>query len=263
MAPWRRRPYLGGMNNPLPSPASAVSSRTLLALTEALENTFDVSAWATLGLALDMPQLGDPEARLQESLRLRDDDYGFFIAQFLKHLQGERPSALHDIACLPRVSAWLDSNAPDAAKALGLGQPQAAPSRTSLSASAALDQALKDAHHPPGAGGLIGGVDQVNTALHIYLRDVGARAGLPVADDATVAQLFKSLRNGHPELVALDRHNREVGNALTSLAEAVTAISGLRNLTSIPAQDPASMEAEAMLIVNLVRTLSDYLRARL
>jgi hypothetical protein len=242
---------------------SPVSSRTLLALTEALENTFDASAWAALGVALDMPQLGDPETRLQESLRLRDDDYGYFIAQFLRHLQSERPGALRDIACLPKVSAWLDSNTPEAAQALGSGQHQAAPAQKSVSASEAVDQALKDARHPPGASGLAGR-DQVHTALHLYLRDVCDRIGLPVADDATVAQLFKSVRNGHPELVALDQHDPRVGNVLTSLAEAVTALSRVGNVGSISAQNRESMEeAETMLAVNLVRTLFDYLRARL
>lgn len=252
------------MNDPLPSPTSPVSSRTLLALTEALENTFDVSAWAMLGLALEMPQLGDPETRLQESLRLCDDVYGYFIAQFLRHLQSERPSALHDIACLPKVRAWLDSNTPEAAQARGLGQHQAAPFQKSMSASEAVDHALKDAHHPPGASDLVGCMDQVHGALHGYLRDVCARAGLSVADDATVAQLFKSVRNGYPEFVALDQHDPQVGNVLTSLAEAVTALSRSRNVASISGQNQVSMEeAEAMLTVNLVRTLFDYLRARL
>jgi len=251
------------MNDPLPSSTSPLSSRTLLALTEALENTFDASAWATLGRALDMPQLGDPEERLQESLRLRDDDYGYFVAQFLRHLQAERPSALHDIACLPSVSTWLDSNAPEAAHALGLGQQQAARSQKPVSAGDAVDQALKDAHHPPGTNGAVGGVDPVHTALLRYLRDACSRAGLPVADDASVAQLFNSLRSGHPDLVRLDQHEPQVGNALTSLAEAVTALGGLRNVAPIPGQDQVSMQEEARLAVNLVRTLFDYLRARL
>ena len=249
------------MNDPLPSPTSPVSSGTLLALTEALENTFDATAWATLGLALDMPQLGDPEARLQESLRLRDDDYGYFVAQFLRHLQAERPGALHDIAGLPEVGAWLHSNAPEAAQALGLGQPQAVPSRKPVSASEALDQALKEVRFPPDAGG---GMDQVHTALHGYLCDACAGAGLPMADDATVAQLFKSLRNGHPGLVALDQHDRQVGDVLTSLAEAVTGLVSVGNVASISEQNQGSMEeAQALLTVNLVRTLFDYLRARL
>ena len=252
------------MNDPLPSPTSPVSSRTLLALTEALENTFDASAWATLGLALDMPQLADPQARLQESLRLRDDDYGYFIAQFLRHLQSERPSALHDIACLPIVSAWLDSNTPEAAQALGLGQHHAVSSRKSVPAGEGVVQALKDTHHPPAASDLVGGVDQVHTALHAYLRDACARAGLSVADYATVAQLFKSVRNGHPELLTLDRQDPQVGNILTSLGADVTALSSLRNVGSSSGQNQASMEeAEALLTVNLVRTLFDYLRARL
>lgn len=120
------------MNTPLPSPATPVSSRTLLALTEAIEHTFDASAWATLGRELDMPQLGDPEARLQQSLALRDDDYGYLVAQFLKHLQAERPGAFRDITHRHDVSAWLEANSPDAARELASAQPEALPARTSV-----------------------------------------------------------------------------------------------------------------------------------
>lgn len=211
-----------------------------------------------------MPQLGNSETRLQESLRLRDDDYGYFIAQFLRHLQGERASALRDIAHRPEVKAWLASNTPDAAQELGLGQPQVSPPRKSVSASEAVDQALKNADHLLGASGPVSCVDLVHTALHGYLRDVCARAGLSVADDATVAQLFKSVRNGYPELVALDQHDSQVGNVLASLAEAVTALNTMRNDESISQPSQVLMEeAEAMLMFNLVRTLFDYLRARL
>lgn len=251
------------MNDTLPALTSPISSRTLLALTEAMEHAFDASAWATLGLELDMPQLGHPESRLQESLRLRDDDYGFFVAQFLRHLQGERPDALRDIAHRPGVKAWLESNAPDAARELGLGQPQVPPPRAPVSASEALDQALKDADHPPGASGAAGHVDHVHTALRGYLRDVCAREGLHVAEDATVAQLFESLRNGHPQLVALDRQGSQAGRALSSLVGAVTAFDTSRDNASVATPDQAlPEEAETRLMVNLTRALFEYLRAR-
>ena len=251
------------MDNPLPSPTSPLSSRTLLALTEAMEHTFDASAWATLGRELEMPQLGDPEARLQESLRLRDDDYGYFIAQFLRHLQDETPSALRDIAQRPEVKAWLDSNAPDAAQELGSGQTQALPAPTSVSASMAMDQVLKDAAQLLRANGPMACVGHVHAALQRYLREACARADLKVADDASVALLFESLRNGHPEFVTLDQHP-QVGNVLASIAQALAALDTSQDDASIPQPGQALVEeAEAMLMVNLTRSLFDYLRARL
>ena len=122
-------------------------------MTEALEHTFDASAWATLGRELDMPQLGDADGRLQESLRLRDDDYGYFIAQFLRQLQGERPSAVRDIAHRPEVKAWLDSNAPDAAEELGSGETRVLPVETSASASIAMGQARSHLLQPDSSMG--------------------------------------------------------------------------------------------------------------
>ncbi len=249
------------MNDPIPLLTPPVSSRTLLALTEAMEHTFDAAAWATLGRELDMPQLGDPEARLQEALRLRDDDYGYFIAQLLRHLQGERPSALRDIAHRPEVKAWLDSRTPDAAQELGLGPTQVPPAPMSAWASTAMDQALKDAHQVLRANGPVACVGHVHTALHRYLRDVCTCAGLSVADDATVAQLLESVRNAHPKPVALDQHP-QVGNVLASVAQALAALDASPDdAISQPGQALVG-EAEAMLMVALVQGLFDYSRAR-
>lgn len=59
-------------------------------------------------------------------------------------------------------------------------------------------------------------------------------------------------------------HDPQVGNVLASLAGAVTALNTLRNNASVAHPNQVLLgEPEAMLMVNLVRTLFNYLEARL
>lgn len=252
------------MNNPLLSLGASLSGRTLLALTEALEHSFDASAWVNLGLELDMPQLGHPESRLQASLRLGDDDYGYCVAQFVRHLEGERPGALRDIAQRSKVREWLESNAPGAVQELAAGQARASPTVTSLGPGEILDRALQAAQNAAHGIDPLNGATQVHAALHSYLRALCARANLEVADDASVAQLVASVRNGHPKIVVLDQHDPRIGDVLAGLADSITALGTVDKNESRAHPNPVMLEeAEAMLMVGLVQTLFNYLQARL
>lgn len=252
------------MNFPPLSTTSPLSSRTLLALTEAMEHCFDAPAWARLGVELGMPQLVDPELRLQRSLRFGDDDYGYCVAQFVRYLEAERPADFRNLTRRPEIRAWLDSNAPGATQELALDQRPVTTTVESASASKALEQALTGAHHLLDASGPAGSIGQVHDALHGYLLDVALRANLEVAGDATVAGLYWSLTNDHPMFAAQTRASPQVVHVLASLAEAVTALHTLRNgARTAQANQAAPGEAEAVLMVDLVRTLFTYVRARL
>ncbi|WP_268244942.1 hypothetical protein [Cognatilysobacter bugurensis] len=252
------------MNAPPRSLTNSLSSRTLLALTEAMEHTFDASAWARLGVELEMPQLADPDLRLQQSLRFGDDDYGYCVAQFVRHLDAERPADLRDLADRPEIKVWLDSNAPGAAQELGLGQALVTPLVESGPASKATEQALVDALQWLDAGEPVGCIHRIHDALRGYLLDVCARANLTVAGDATVTELYWLLTSDHPIFAAQTRQSPQVGHALASLAGAVTALNTVRHDAPIvDANQAAPGEAEAVLMAELVRTLFNYVRRRL
>lgn len=229
-----------------------------------MEHAFDASAWAGLGDELGMPQLGDPELRLQKSLRFGDDDYGYCVAQFVRHLEAERPDDLRRLAQRPKVRAWLDSNAPGAAQELEMGQAPATPANDSASASAAVEQALMDAHRVLEADGPVSCIHHVHDAFRGYLLEVSGRADPPSVDDATVAQLYWSLACDHPVFAARIGRSPQVGHVLASLAEAMTALNTLRNgAPTEQAARAAPEDAEAVLMTDLVRTLFNYMRGRL
>lgn len=261
---WHRKPYVEGMNHAPLSLTHPLSGRTLLALTEALEHAFDAAAWARLGMELGMPQLADPEQRLQQSLRAGDDDYGYCVAQFVRHLEAGRPDDLRTLAARPEIRAWLDANAPGAGQALAQGGVPAAAPPGSASAGEGMDRALIDAERLLGAGDPPGAADQAHAAFRRHLSDIAARAHVAVVDGASVAQLMNALLEGHPKWSALDRHRSQVGTVLASLADAITALDAVRNAGPDAPPDRATMgEAEAALMVDLVRTLFKAVNARL
>ena len=263
LARWQTKAYRWPMA-PYSEFSCPLSSKALLAISEALEKHFDSSDWARLGMELDLPELQNPGSRLQRSLRFGDDDYGACVIQVVRHLEDEHPSALRNLAQMPKLKAWLEAKKPNEAVELGLGQTHVPALPMPPTASDVVKRALQDADHLLHISGAVSALDRVHTALHGYLRDICAQSQLAIADDATVAQLFKTVRNKHPKFVAMNQHDSQVGNVLASLAGAVTALNTLRNNASVAHPNQVLLgEQEAMLMVNLVRTLFNYLEARL
>jgi len=241
-----------------------LSHKAQLALTEALEACFDASAWSKLGLEMGLPHLTHPETRLQKALRFNDSDYGAEVTQIVTFMAMQKPEVLRSLPTRPAVKAWLEQNAPAVAQELGLSVVHVPAPVRRLTASEVVERALKDADHLLRTNGAVSALDRVHTALHGYLLDVCAASGLSAAPDATIGLLFKILRGGHPSLVAMNRHDPQVDVVLGSLAGAVTALNTLRNNASVAHPNQVLLgESEAMLMVNLVRTLFNYLETRL
>ena len=252
------------MNTHMRAPSPRLSNKALAALTEALESEFTSGDWSKLGVALGLPQLHSPELRLQKSLRFGDEDYATCVAEFVQHMHEEDAAELHDLGRRPKLEKWLLANAPAAAVEFGLGQAQVAAPAPPPSASQAVELALRDAERLLTANGATSCVDRMHTALHGYLREEAAKASLSAADDASLPALFKALRNGHPRFKAAGPHGDAVSKVLMSLASCVDTLNTLRN-NATPAHPNEDLldEAEAMLAVNAVRSIFNYLRAKL
>lgn len=127
--------------------------------------------------------------------------------------------------------------------------------------SQAVDRALRDAEHLISSSGAPSAVDRVHTAFHGYLLVLCAEAGVTVSSDLSTTQLFKLLRAQHPSIAAgfsSDEPNRIVN----SLANIVDALNPIRNKSSLAHPNSSLLsEAEAMLVINTVRTLFHYLNA--
>lgn len=128
--------------------------------------------------------------------------------------------------------------------------------------SQAVDRALRDAEHLIASSGASSAVDRVHTAFHGYLLALCAQVEISVPAVSSVTQLFKLLRAQHPALAAALASVPEATRIVNSLANIVDALSPIRNSSSLAHPNSSLLsEAEAMLVINTVRTLFHYLNA--
>src|ERR1051326_3108871 len=123
--------------------------------------------------------------------------------------------------------------------------------------------ALLDAEHLIIARGALNGLDRVHTALHGYLREIANDRTINAPPDASITQLFKLVIENHPSFDNTSPRNSDIERIVRSMATIVDALNPLRNRASLAhPNDNVLAEAEAMLVVNTVRTLLQYLDAR-
>lgn len=126
--------------------------------------------------------------------------------------------------------------------------------------SEVVERALLDAQELLRATGATSGVDRVHTALHGYLRALCQGGGLQVAEDASLPELFKQIREGHAAFKDLGPRTEDILRVLRSLGAILDTLNPLRNKASIAHPNPTLLaEPEAMLVVNSVRTILHYL----
>jgi hypothetical protein len=99
--------------------------------------------------------------------------------------------------------------------------------------------------------------------MHGYLLSLCDDAGIGHGDSPTMNQLFKALRPEHPSLRDLGVRSEDVTKMLGSMAAILDALNPVRNNASMAHPNSELMgEAEAVLIVNTVRTLLTYFDAK-
>lgn len=126
-----------------------------------------------------------------------------------------------------------------------------------------VERALRDAEGLLATRGATSGVDRVHTAFHGYLRAVANRIGLTVSDNASVTELFKAIREGHPNFQHSRPRQGDIDKVTRSLASIVDALNPVRNLASVAHPNESLLdEPEAMLVINSVRSLLHYLNSR-
>ncbi len=124
--------------------------------------------------------------------------------------------------------------------------------------------ALSDAEHLIHARGAMNGLDRAHTALHGYLRAVANDIALQAPADAGVTQLFRLVTENHSSFDSTLPRNSDITRIVRSMATIVDALNPLRNRASLAHPNDCLLEeAEAMLVVNTVRTILQYLDAKL
>ncbi len=240
---------------------SKLRGRAILALQRAIVATFNQGDWQELGYQIGHHDYIARHDRLLRSLHWGDEDYGGCVFQFLNFLAQQDPLSLYEVGAHEKVKKHLAQNAPDVLTDMELSDdhvPPLAPS--ALSAKDVVRRALNDADSLLHSSGATSAIDRLHTALHGYLRSVCEESGIHVAENASITALFKSLRTNHTVLKNLGTQDAEIGRIMAAFSTVVDALNTIRNHASVAhPNDELLDEAEAVLTLNVVRTLFNYL----
>ena len=122
-----------------------------------------------------------------------------------------------------------------------------------------VERALLDAMELLRATGATSGVDRLHTALHGYLREVCGVAGLQISEGASLTDMFKQVREGHPAFQDLGPRSEDILRVLRALATILDSLNPLRNKASVAHANPKLLpEPEAMLVINAARSILHY-----
>ena len=137
------------------------------------------------------------------------------------------------------------------------------PSPDIVTASEVLRRALADAETLIQQRGAVSAVDRIHTALHGYLIVVCDKAGIDHETNPGLTKLFRLLREGHPALAQVGIGSEEIGRVLQACATIMDALNPLRNKLSVAHPNEQLLgDEEAMLVVNITRTLLHYFDAK-
>lgn len=130
--------------------------------------------------------------------------------------------------------------------------------------SEVVERALKDSQQLLYSSGASSAVDRVHTALHGYLRNICVKQEIPIEEQEALTSIFKKVRLKHPafdvDLIGVDESKKLLG----ALATIVDTLNTLRNKASNAHPNDEILEhAEALLFINCVRTIFNYLNAKL
>lgn len=130
--------------------------------------------------------------------------------------------------------------------------------------SEVLQRALNDANTLIKSSGPTHAVDRVHTALHAYLKAVCRGQELDFPASATITNLFKLLRQEHPQLRDLGNQSDTMVRVLSSLSNVIDCLNPARNNASLAHANEALLDKdEAALVINSTRTIFQYLDAKL
>lgn len=126
----------------------------------------------------------------------------------------------------------------------------------------AIERAIADVEVLILSRGAVSGIDRIHTALHGYLRAICIRENITYSKDDSIAKLFKWLRQQHPKLQG--GRTQDLDRLLQSFASILDSLNPIRNHASMAHPNEHILEKdEALLVINVVRTLLRYLDQKL
>lgn len=132
------------------------------------------------------------------------------------------------------------------------------------SSSEIVERAIADAEVLLSSTGAASAVDRIHTAMHGYLVIACKLAGLSTSTNASITALFHQLCEQHPKFQDLGARSHDISKILRAIASILDALNPIRNRASVAHPNPELLEkAEAMLVINVTRTLLSYLDMKL
>lgn len=129
--------------------------------------------------------------------------------------------------------------------------------------SAVVERAIGDLEALIKASDAVSGVDRIHTALHGYLRAVCDIENIAYDKDDNMTKIFKLLRQHHPTLQNLGSRSQDIESILRASASIMDALNPIRNKASVAhPNDDLLHKDEAMLVINVTRTLLHYFDAK-
>lgn len=233
-------------------------------LQKAIVSHFDTEDWKTFGYETNLIDPIRSHPRLLRSLGFGDPDYGGCVYQMIETIEHCDVRALAHLILHDKLLPVLWQTAPRKLEELGVTGEHVHMTPAPPTASHVVKQALEDAHQLIATNGPVSAVDRLHTALHGYLRDTCTQAHIPLANDATITAAFKALRTQHPAFTQGGAHDEQVQKILMSFAATVDALNTLRNHASVAHPNQQLLgRPEADLVTNAVRTIFNYLSARI
>jgi len=102
-------------------------------------------------------------------------------------------------------------------------------------------------------------VDRLFTSLHGYVVFILDDANIPHEENASITNLYKTLRNSHPAFQSSGHRAQEIKKILQSMSAIIDSLQSIRNKASLSHPNTLLEESEAMLVINSTRTILHYL----
>jgi hypothetical protein len=138
------------------------------------------------------------------------------------------------------------------------------PSITPRMSSEVVARAISDAETLIRNNGATSGIDRVHTALHGYLILLCDQEQIRYPNEPSITKLFRLLRDRHPAFKILGPRPQDIEQLLQGCASIMDALNPVRNKTSVAHPNQVLLDPpEAMLAINLTRSLLHYLDSKL
>lgn len=137
------------------------------------------------------------------------------------------------------------------------------PTHASSLSNETIQRALRDAEILIQSQGATSGLDRIHTALHAYLISLCRAHGAQITGTPDMRSLFQMLREYEPLANNVGLRSEDVLKALRGCAQVLDALGPARNEGSLAHPNDDLLEpAEAMLFINMAKSLMSYLNLR-